>query len=390
VTEGELLIAAGRMVTPDWVGPGWLASADGRIAGVGPGRPVGPAAFDWPELTVVPGFIDLHVHGGGGFDFSGGDPTAVRNAVAYHRAHGTTTTLASLVTAGPARLLAQVQLLAGLTEQGVIAGIHLEGPWLSAQRPGAHQVDLLRDPDPAELDRLLEAGRGAIRMVTVAPERAGGLDMIRRLVDAGVLAAVGHTDADYPTVCAAIEAGARLGTHLFNAMRGVHHREPGPVVALLEDSRVTVELILDGVHVHPALYRRVLSDAGAGRIALVTDAMAASGCPDGEYRLGALPVTVTGGAARLTGTDVIAGGTATTAELFANAVRMSGRPEPVALAEAVRLASTTPAAALGRTDVGTLRAGARADLVALDQDLRPVAVMRGGQWVVEPPEAPRC
>lgn len=144
------------------------------------------------------------------------------------------------------------------------------------------------------------------------------------------------------------------------------------------------------MHVHPALYRRVLSDAGAGRIALVTDAMAASGCPDGEYRLGALPVTVTGGAARLTGTDVIAGGTATTAELFANAVRMSGRPEPVALAEAVRLASTTPAAALGRTDVGTLRAGARADLVALDQDLRPVAVMRGGQWVVEPPEAPRC
>jgi N-acetylglucosamine-6-phosphate deacetylase len=379
----QMLIAAGRMVTPEWVGPGWLAVRDGRIAEVGPGMPPGPPTVDLGGYTVVPGFVDMHVHGGGGFGFSDADADAVRGAAAYHRRHGTTTTLASLVTTGPAELRRQVRLLAQLTEAGVIAGAHLEGPWLSAHRPGAHRRDLLRDPDPTELDQVLDAGSGTIRMVTIAPERVGGLDAIGRVVDAGALAAVGHTDADYATVRAAIDAGARVGTHLFNAMRPIHHREPGPVVALLEDPRVTVELILDGVHVHPALYRRVLSDVGEERIALVTDAMAASGRPDGHYRLGALAVTVASGVATLTGTDTIAGGTATMAELFGNAVRLSGLAEPAALSHAVALTATTPAATLSLADVGALRPGCRADLVALDRELRPAAVMRRGGWVVE-------
>lgn len=379
------LFAAGALVTPDAVGPGWLAVRDGWITDGGPGDAPGPVAVDLSAYTVVPGFVDLHVHGGGGFGYSDGTEQAVRGAADYHRGHGTTTTLASLVAAGPAELLDLVRLLAGLTEDGVIDGMHLEGPWLSALRPGAHQPELLRDPTPAELDQVLATGRGSVRMVTLAPERPGATEAIRRVSGAGALAAVGHTDADYRTVRAAIEAGARVGTHLFNAMRPIHHREPGPVVALLEDPRVTVELILDGVHVHPALFRRVLSDAGPDRVALVTDAMAAAGRPDGDYRLGALPVTVRSGRATLTGTETIAASTATMADLFANAVRFSDLPEPVALRTAVALTSATPAAALGLTEVGALRPGCRADLVVLDPGLAPLGVLRRGRWLVGPP-----
>ena len=385
----SVLVTAGRMVTPDRVGPGWLAIRDGRILELGAAAAPEPATYDLSDYTVVPGFVDLHVHGGGGFGYSDGTEEAVLGATDYHRRHGTTTSLASLVAAGPERLLALVRLLAGLVEDEVVAGIHLEGPWLSDRRPGAHQPDLLRDPDPAELDRVLAAAGGSVAMVTVAPERAGALEAIGRVRGAGALAAVGHTDADYATVRAAIEAGARIGTHLFNAMRPIHHREPGPVVALMEDPRVTVELICDGVHVHPALYRQVLRAVGSARLALVTDAMAAAGCPDGAYRLGALAVTVQAGQARLTGTDTIAASTATMADLFGNAVRWCGRPEPEALALAVALTSTTPAAALGRTDVGALSVGAWADLVVLDSDLRPVGVMRRGSWLVRPPASPQ-
>jgi N-acetylglucosamine-6-phosphate deacetylase len=379
------LVAVGRLVTPGAVGPGWLAVRDGRIAEVGPGAAPAPVTVDLTGYTVVPGFVDMHVHGGGGFGYSDGTEDAVRGAAEYHRRNGTTTTLASLVAAGPDELLSLVRLMAELTQDGVIVGVHLEGPWLSGLRPGAHQPELLRDPVPAELDRVLTAARGSIRMVTMAPERPGALDAIRRVTDAGALAAVGHTDADYLTVRAAIEAGARVGTHLFNAMRPIHHREPGPVIALLEDPRVTVELILDGVHVHPALYRRVLSDAGPARLALVTDAMAAAGCPDGGYRLGALAVTVRAGRATLAGTDTIAASTATMADVFGNAVRFSELPEPDALVSAVAQTSTTPAAVLGLADVGALRPGCWADLVALDSDLRPAGVMHRGNWLVGPP-----
>jgi N-acetylglucosamine-6-phosphate deacetylase len=379
------LLRFDRLVTPEWVGPGWLEVDGERIGALGPGEPPRPARY--AGHTGVAGFVDLHVHGGGGHDYSEvGGRTGLgpaRAAAAHHLRRGTTTTLASLVSDGPAELLDRVGLLAGLVEDGVLAGLHLEGPWLAAGRAGAHRPELLRDPDPAELAALLAVGRGTVRMITLAPERPGALAAVRRMTSAGVLAAVGHTDADYETVRAALRAGARVGTHLFNAMRPVHHREPGPVVALLEDPRVTVELILDGRHVHPALYRRVLADAGPERLALVTDAMAAAGRPDGDYRLGGLEVTVAGGAAHLTGTGTIAGGTADMAEVFACAVRHSGLPEPEALRTATRVTSATPARLLGLADRGTLRAGLRADLVVLDGDLSPAGVLRGGSWVAE-------
>jgi N-acetylglucosamine-6-phosphate deacetylase len=200
------------------------------------------------------------------------------------------------------------------------------------------------------------------------------------------VAAVGHTDATYDQTRAAIRAGATMATHAFNAMRPVHHREPGPVLALLEDPRVTLELIGDGVHLHPALARHVLATAGADRVALVTDAMAAAGMPDGGYRLGSLPVEVVDGVARVAGTDTIAGSTATMDQLFRSAVADSHLHRDAALLVAVRQTSVSPARAVGLSELGLaddgLAAGAAADLVVLDGDLTVTAVLRRGRWVL--------
>jgi N-acetylglucosamine-6-phosphate deacetylase len=227
---------------------------------------------------------------------------------------------------------------------------------------------------------LLAAGDGAIRMVTLAPERPGSDDAISRLVDAGVVVALGHTDAYYEQTRHAIELGATVGTHLFNAMRPVHHREPGPALALLQDRRVTVELIADGVHVHPAMVNATIEAAGADRVALVTDATAAAGVGDGEFQLGTVAVDVVERVARVRGTSTIAGSTATMDQLF-GAVAGHGSDRDTALAAAVRMTSTTPARTLGIDGAGSLRVGADANLVALEPDYRVSAVMARGSWV---------
>ena len=377
-----MLLAAGTVLTGrELWRPGWIETSGSEIRDLGAGDPPRPADREFPAATVVPGFVDIHNHGGGGASFSGGHDETVA-AVALHRRHGTTTLVASLVTEPPGDLLRQVSALAGDVRSGLIAGIHLEGPWLAEKRCGAHDPTLLRDPDPAELSMLLDAAGGTIRMVTLAPERAGALEAIRQIVDAGAVAAVGHTEATYSQTGAAIAAGATVATHLFNAMRPIHHREPGPVIALLEDPRVTVEVIGDGVHVDSALYRHVSRGAGADRVALVTDAMAAAGMSDGSYRIGPLAVEVTGAVARLAGTDTIAGSTATMDRLFRFAVTGSGLPRDAALLQAVRQSSVNPARALGLPG-GGLASGCRADLVLLDPELTVIDVMSGGQWTVE-------
>ena len=362
---------------------GWIEIADGRIRALGTGTPPRPADQDLGAVTVVPGFVDMHVHGGGGGAFPEATVAASKAAVELHRRHGTTTMIASLVTAFPDELLRQVEVLAEQVQDGLVTGIHLEGPWLSARRCGAHEPAALRDPDPGELDRVLAAGRGAIRMVTLAPEREGGLAAVGRVVDAGAVAAIGHTDASYEQAVAAIDRGATVGTHLFNAMRPVHHREPGPVIALLEDPRVTVEMITDGVHLHPALYRDVTANVGPDRVSLITDAMAAAGMADGAYRLGALDVDVQDGVARVAGTDTIAGSTATMDQVFRFAIINSGRPWAEAVTAAVRQSSINPARALGLPDP-TLAPGAAADLVVLDPGLAVTGVLHRGAWVVRP------
>jgi N-acetylglucosamine-6-phosphate deacetylase len=377
------LIAAGTVVLDRGVcRPGWLQTWGARIVDRGSGPPPRPADVDMPEAVVVPGFVDMHAHGGGGASYTDANDADILRAAMFHRRNGTTTTLASLVTASPAELLTAVGVLAESTRAGTVAGIHLEGPWLSPARCGAQDPKQLRDPAPAEIDALLAAAGGAIRMVTLAPERPGSHDAITRFVDAGVVVALGHTDASYEQTRHAIELGATVGTHLFNAMRPLHHREPGPVLALVEDARVTVELIADGVHVHPAMLQAVIQTAGADRVALVTDATAAAGLGDGEFRLGAVQIDVVERVARVRGTSTIAGSTATMDQLFRTAAGL-GSDRDAALAAAVRMTSTTPARSLGLDNVGSLRVGAGANLVVLDGDLQVAGVMSGGDWQAE-------
>jgi N-acetylglucosamine-6-phosphate deacetylase len=377
------LISAAAIVCGSRVSrPGWLQTSGDRILDCGSGGPPRSADVDLSDAVVVPGFVDMHVHGGGGASYTDADGSdAADRAAAFHRRHGTTNTLASLMTAAPDELLSAVRVLTEPSRRGTVAGIHLEGPWLSPQHCGAHDHRQLRNPDPAEIDTLLTAGDGAIRMVTLAPELSGGIDAIQRIVDAGVVVAVGHTDATYDQTRQAIDAGASVGTHLFNAMRPVHPREPGPALALLQDPRVTVELIADGVHVHPALIRRVIETAGPHRVALVTDATAAAGSPDGRFRLGGYDVDVVSGVARLRGTSTIAGSTATMDQLFQTAVSLLGPGTDDTLAAAVQLTSTTPARALGLDHVGNLGVGQAANLVVVNHDLQVVRVMSRGEWV---------
>ncbi|MBO0731094.1 MAG: amidohydrolase family protein, partial [Acidimicrobiaceae bacterium] len=259
----RVLIGGARLATPrEVVDHAWLAIEGDRVTGVGQGRPPGQADVDLAGGLVVPGFVDLHCHGGGGGSYADG-PDEAATAASFHRAHGTTTTLASLVSAGPPDLLYQVKQLADMVHEGVVAGIHLEGPWLSELRCGAHDPAVLRDPTEQELDALVEAAGGTLAMVTLAPERTNAIELIRGIAGAGMVAAVGHTNATFAATVAAINAGARVATHLGNAMAPMHQREPGPLLALLDDPRVVCEVINDGRHVHPAFVQHVRRSAGS-------------------------------------------------------------------------------------------------------------------------------
>ncbi|MGW2766946.1 N-acetylglucosamine-6-phosphate deacetylase [Streptomyces sp. NPDC001275] len=329
---------------------------------------------------LVPGFVDIHNHGGGGASFSG-TADDVLTAVRTHREHGTTTLVASTVTDDMGLLVKQAGLLSELAEQGEIAGVHFEGPFISPCRKGAHSEALLRDPDPAEVRKLIDAARGRARMMTLATELPGGIDSVRLLAEHGVIAAIGHTDATYEQTVEAIDAGATVATHLFNAMPPLGHRAPGPIAALLEDERITVELINDGVHLHPAALEMAFHHAGAGRVAFITDAMDAAGIGDGRYLLGPLQVEVDGGVARLVEGGSIAGSTLTLDRAFRRAVTVDRLP----VTDVVAALSANPARLLGMDDrVGSLEPGKDADLVLLDEDFALRGVMRRGAWVVEP------
>lgn len=380
-----LLTADTLIAGAELLRPGWIDLSGGKVTAVGAGRPPRSADRELGAVTVMPGFVDTHSHGGGGGSFSAASTADTSAAVALHRRHGTTTMIASLVTASPDDLLHEVGALAADVRAALIDGIHLEGPWLSTVRCGAHQPALMRDPDPAEIDRLLAAAAGTIRMVTIAPERPGAPAAIRQFVDAGVVVAVGHTEATYEQTRAAIAAGATVGTHLFNAMRPVDRREPGPVIALIEDPAVTVELITDGVHLDPAIYRHVTRTVGPDRASLITDAMAATGMPDGRYQLGPVPVDVADGVARVGGTDTVAGSTATMDRVVRFAMAHCGLDRDDALLLVARQASLNPARAL-RLPAGDLIPGAAADLVVLDPDLSVTGVLRRGVWELEPAE----
>jgi N-acetylglucosamine-6-phosphate deacetylase len=383
----------------------WLRVDGGLIAAQGTGDTWRAAAQDGDRIVdaaatagagalLTPGLIDIHVHGGGGASYDGvrasphrasyGDArsggggedepdAAITHALATHAAHGTTRAVLSLVTAPVADLERRVRRIARLRERHPgILGSHLEGPFLDHDRRGAHDPSDLRAPNATDLERLLAAGEGTVRQVTLAPEHPGAIEAIRRIVAAGAAAAIGHTGADLATARAAFDAGATILTHAFNAMPGLHHREPGPVAAAALDERVTLEAIADGVHLDPDVVR-LLFRMAPGRIALITDAMAAAGADDrdGDWVLGSRSVEVRDGTARLQGSDTIAGSTLTSDRALRVAIR-SGVP----VTEAVRALTATPARAVGHPELGTSD-----DLVLWDRDFSVRAVWRAGEPV---------
>lgn len=376
-------LSAPRIVTPDGIVDGWIEIEGPTISAVVAGT--APADSLHLDGVIVPGFIDIHVHGGGGHSMTAGHHDDVLAAASFHLGHGTTTIMASTVTAPLDELVATCGRLAALIERcsgpsrrpgaAHLAGIHLEGPFLATGRCGAQDPTHMIDPTPAAVDALLAAASGHLRMVTLAPERPGALAAIRRFVDAGVRVAIGHTDADLAVARAAIDAGATVATHLANAMPPLLHRAPGPVGACLTDERVTCELIVDGLHLDPTMVALAHAAKGRAGVALITDAIAAAGVGDGDYLLGGLAVRVTGGAARLVEGGSLAGSTLTMDAALRNAVA-AGLP----LTDAVMAASTNPARLVGLDDVtGSITAGRRADLVVLDHSLTVQAVYVAGQ-----------
>ncbi|QQM46828.1 N-acetylglucosamine-6-phosphate deacetylase [Streptomyces liliifuscus] len=379
-TDPHVVVLSGaNVVLPTGTVNGGRVIVEGtRIAG---SAPVGAPTVNLRNHWVVPGFVDMHNHGGGGASFTSGTVEEILKGIHTHRLHGTTTLVASTVTGDMDGLAQRAGLLSELAEQGDLAGIHFEGPFISPCRKGAHSEELLRDPDPAEVRKLIDAARGRASMVTLATELPGGIDSVRLLAEHGVIAAIGHTDATYEQTVEAIDAGATVATHLFNAMPTLGHRSPGPIAALLEDERITVELINDGVHLHPASLQLAFHHAGGDRVAFITDAMDAAGFGDGRYMLGPLEVEVSEGVARLVEGGSIAGSTLTLDRAFKRAVTVDRLP----IEDVVSAIAANPARSLGLYDrVGSLEPGKDADLVVLDADFELKGVMRRGEWVVDP------
>jgi N-acetylglucosamine-6-phosphate deacetylase len=373
-----------------------VAVTEGRIAYVGPRAGLDESLTDFEELTlpvgsmVLPGLVDLHCHGAAGGDFPTGNSEPARAAVEFLHRSGTTTLLASLVTASREDLLRGLETLRQLADEGLIAGIHSEGPFLSHARCGAQDPRFLREPDVHLLGELLGAGGGHLRTMTYAPELPGADAVVRMLAESGVTPSLGHTNADAHTTAASLTRAAELlassgqgtasrptVTHLFNGMPPLHHRSPGPVAACLRMAgagRVAVELIADGVHLDPETVRMVFDLVGPENLVLVTDSMAATGLPDGKYELGPATVSVSGSVARLTD-GTLAGGTATLLNVVRRTIGAG-----VAPAAAVLSATAVPATIIGQGNaIGSLRAGLRADVVVVDADFERVLVMRAGK-----------
>jgi N-acetylglucosamine-6-phosphate deacetylase len=382
-----------RIITPGGVVAGEVTVVDGRISGVGPvsvgGAGLAGSGGDVVELGdrwLAPGFIDGHVHGGGGAQCNTDDPDEVAAVARFHARHGTTALLATTVSAEVDRLEGFLAAIAGAGrgrfgggDGARVLGAHLEGPFLSRARPGAMDAGTFRTPDVGVLNALLAAG--GVRMMTLAPELPGALELVMMLRAAGVVVSLGHSDATFAQACAAADAGATSVTHLFNAMGAWHHRAPGLAGAALDHGGLSCELIADGVHVDPAALRLALRARGTGGVRLVTDAIAAAGMGDGVFALGDAPVMVRDGRALLGGSSTLAGSTLTMDAAVAGAVRMTG----VSVSDAVTMATAVPARVLGVTErMGAIAAGLDADLVVLDDDLTAWGTLVAGRWVAGP------
>jgi N-acetylglucosamine-6-phosphate deacetylase len=347
---------------------------------------VPPGAIDYVATgsTIVPGFLDLHIHGAGGHDVMEANPSALDQITSTVARYGTTSIVATTVTApvdetcsslaGIARYIRSHEIAGqGGPLAAEILGIHLEGPFISKARRGAHPSDSIAMPSVEMLDKFLKASDGLVKIVTLAPELPGAMAVIESALAAGVVVAIGHTDADYEQSRAAIQAGARHAAHVYNAMRPFSHRDPGVIGAILTDPEVTAEIIADGVHVAGPAIQVLLGAKGFDTVLLVSDGMAATGMPDGKYRLGNFDVSVHGGVCR-NAEGRLAGSTLTLDYALRNIVAL-GLP----FADAVRMATVLPARRLGLAGKkGILAVGADADLVVLTPELRIAGVMTRG------------
>lgn len=333
----------------------------------------GEADLDARGCYVVPGLVDIHTHGAVGEDFSDGRPEGLQPLADYYAAHGVTSYLATTMTMKEADLIPAMHAVRDFRRKGgaKCAGVHLEGPFLGFAKRGAQAADCLHKPDIAMFERLNEACGGQVRLVTVACEEEGAMDFIG-YVSRKAAVSLGHSTCTYDQAMEAFARGASHATHLFNGMEGLHHRKPG-IIAAAMDAGASVELICDGLHIHPAVIRlthRLYGD----RLNLISDSLRCAGMPDGDYELGGQSITVKDGKACLTGTDTLAGSSISMIDAVRNVVKF-GLP----LSDAVYAASTAPAQAVGLTDVGVIRAGAAADLLVLDHHLQIKAVYVDGE-----------
>jgi N-acetylglucosamine-6-phosphate deacetylase len=380
-----------QIVTPTGVlNNGWLLVNDGVIVEVGssansvipnqPNRTTIDAKGGW----LIPGFIDVHVHGGAGHDFMDANEEGLRAITKFHAAHGTTSILATTLTASREELTAVLERVSSFLSNPMpysqVIGMHLEGPFINVKWKGAQNPAYILPPQVEWLEEWVKQYPGIIKIQTLAPESEGGLAYIEALARNGIVPSCGHTDATYDQLIAAADSGLRHAVHTYNAMKVFHHREPGTVGAVLTDNRIVAEVIADGHHVHPAGIKLLLSAKGKDNVILITDAMAAAGMPDGNYQIGGLPVKMSGGVARLIDSDSLAGSTLT----MISAVQYMVRDVGVSLEDASRMASANPARQLGIDSVtGALEVGKAADFLLLDVTLDIQKVWIGGQEFAE-------
>ncbi|MBD2844665.1 N-acetylglucosamine-6-phosphate deacetylase [Paenibacillus sp. IB182496] len=372
---------------------GALTVQDGVIAAIHEhvGTPEVAAFADAADVVIdgeggylLPGFIDMHVHGGHGADFMDATPQAYDTITRYHAGHGTTGMLATTMTAPQADIEAVLDCAARYREAEMpyaqLLGVHLEGPFISPRWPGAQNPAHISPPRPQWLAQWQRQWPDLIRQVTLAPEAEGALPFVAALHEAGIIAAAGHTDADYDTIVEAVRHGLSQAVHTFNAMTPLHHRQPGTAGAVLTTDAICAELIADGLHVHPAVIALLARVKPPEQLVLITDAMSAAGLGDGQYALGGLDVTVRSGEARLTQGGNLAGSTLT----MIGAIRYMHRVVGVSLPDASRMASGNPARRLGIDGhTGSIAVGKRADLVWASPELEVRRTWVGGRSVTE-------
>jgi len=382
----RLIIANGRVITP-WqvLAKGQVVVEKGKIIEVRessePPREPQAIVIDATGKTVVPGYIDIHVHGAAGCDTMDATPQAIQGMAQFFARHGVTGFLPTTVTAAREAILAAVENVAVCQREQVngaqVLGVHLEGPYISAEKPGAQPVQFIRPADPDEYREFFAWDN--VRLISLAPEIPENQELITYALEQGATVAVGHSAASYDAVLAAVRLGLSHSIHTFNGMTGLHHRAPGTVGAVLTCDKITAEVIADYVHVHPAVIKLLVRAKGVERTVLMTDAIQATGMPDGVYDLGGQQVTVREGVARIA-TGSLAGSTLT----MDRAVRNAMAAADLTLREAVQMASYNPARVIGMEgEKGSLESGKDADVILLDSGLEVVLAMVGGRVVYQ-------